>query len=67
MDNVDPDFFVGQLGQRLDQSLLGALNVGLDDERQGFDIALFHLLEHVFELGGLLLGQLDITELALTE
>jgi hypothetical protein len=50
--------------QRLDQRLLRTLHVGLDDERQGLDLALAHLLEHVLQLGGLLLGQLDVAELA---
>jgi hypothetical protein len=40
--------------QRLHQRFLGTLHVGLDDQRQGLDLALAHLLEHVLELGGLL-------------
>ena len=67
MDDLDPHFFVRQLGQCLDQRFLRTLDVGLDDERQGLDLALLHLLEHVLELGRLLLGQLDVTELALAE
>ena len=67
VDDLDLDFFGGQLGQRLHQRFLRTLHVGLDDQRQRLDFALSHLLEHVLQLGGLLLGQLDVAELALTE
>ena len=67
MDHIDLDLLGRQLLQRLGQCLLRALDIGLEDQRQGLDFALRHLLEHVLELGRLLLGQLDVPELALAE
>ena len=61
------DFGGGQLLQGLHQRFLRTLHVGLDDQRQVLDFAFGHLLEHVFQLGRLLLGQLDVAELALAE
>jgi hypothetical protein len=45
-------------------SASATLHVGLDDQRQRLRLALAHVLEHVLELGGLLLGQLDVAVLA---
>ena len=60
--------FVGaELEQRGGQGFLRTLHIGLDDERQGLGFALAQVLEHVLELGGLLLGQLDIAVLASAE
>jgi hypothetical protein len=49
------------------EALVGALHVGLDDERQRLDVALGQLVEDVLELGRLLLGELHVAELALAE
>jgi hypothetical protein len=65
--DVDLDLVGRQLGQRLRQALVAALHVGLDDERQRLRAALAHLVEHVLELRGLLLRELDVAELALAE
>ena len=46
------------------QSFLRTLNVCFDDDGQCFDFASAHVAEHVFQLGGLLLGQLGVAELA---
>ena len=53
-------------GQRLHQRFLRALDVGLDDQRQGLR-AFAQVVEHGFQLGGLLASQLDVAELALAE
>ena len=58
------DLVVGELEQRLPQRLLRALHVGLDDDGQVLDLARRHVGEHVLQLGGLLLGQLGVAELA---
>src|SRR4051812_2322354 len=61
------DLLGGETGQGVDQCLLRALHVGLDDERQDLLFALADLPEHVLELGRLLLGELHVAELALAE
>ena len=43
------------------------MHVGLDDQGQRLDLRLTHLLEQILEVGRLLLGQLDVAELALAE
>ncbi|MNL21310.1 hypothetical protein D3C87_1425940 [compost metagenome] len=60
-------FLRRQLLQRLHQCFLRTLHVGLHDQRQRLHFAFAHLLEHRFQLGGLLLGELHVAELALTE
>ena len=67
MHDVDLHLVGRQLGQRLRQALVDALHVGLDDELQRLDFVLADFAEHVLELGGLLLRQLDVAELALAE
>ena len=67
MNDLHLDFVGGQLEQRLRQRFLRALHVGLDDQRQRLRFALSHRLEHVLELGGLLLGQLHVAVLARAE
>src|SRR5450830_1861888 len=56
-----------QLLQRADQGFLRTLHVRLDDQRQVLHFAFGHLVEHVLQLGGLLLGQFHVAELTLTE
>ncbi len=66
-DDLDLHFVVAQLGQRALQRFQRATYVGLDNDVEGLFLVLAHVLEHVFQLGGLLTGQLDFAELALTE
>jgi hypothetical protein len=67
VDQADLDLRSGELLQGAGDRLQRALHVGLHDQRQGAHFALSHLLEHILQLGRLLLGQLHIAELALTE
>ncbi len=53
--------------QGLRDRLGGTLHVGFHDQRQGAHLALSHLLEHVFQLGRLLFGELHTAVLALAE
>ena len=67
MHDRDLHLVGAQPGERVDQRFLRALHVRLDDEVQHVLAALGHLVEHVLELRGLLLRELDVAELALPE
>ena len=56
-----------QFLHRCDQGFLRTLDIGFDDQCQVFDFAFAHLLEHIFELGGLLFSQLHITIFTLSK
>jgi hypothetical protein len=64
--DVDLHLVGGELGERVGEALVGALHVGLDDERERLG-ALGELVEDVLELRRLLLGELHVAELALAE
>ena len=49
------------------QAFIRTLHVGLDDELQHLLPAFAHLVEDVFELGRLLLGEFDVAEFSLAE
>src|SRR5690606_5753410 len=66
MHDLHPDLVGGQLEQRLHQGFLGPLDIGLDDQRQRAH-AFAQVVEHGFQLGSLLAGELDVAELALAE
>ena len=51
----------------MDERLLRALYVGLDEKREHPRLAFAHVLEQVFQLGGLFLRELHVAELALAE
>jgi hypothetical protein len=55
---------VESLSSDCGQRFLRTLHVGLDDDGQHLDFARRHVGEHVLQLGGLLLGQLGVAELA---
>ena len=67
MQNIHLDLVRRQLAQRIGQAFVGALHVGLNNERQGFDFAFTDVAEHILELAGLLLGQFHVAILALAE
>src|SRR6266540_4093611 len=67
MHDVDLDLRGRELRQRTRQRLVASLHVGLDDQRECLDLVLGPFGEHVLELRRLLLGELDVAELALTE
>lgn len=67
MNDLNADFVRGELRKRMDERLLRALDVGLDDERQRLDFALVRTGEEVGEVRRMLFGEFLIAVLALTE
>ncbi len=49
MDDVDTDFFVLEVFQRLAQGFDGALNIGFDNDVEIFDLAFLNLFEQIFQ------------------
>ena len=49
------------------QCFVRALHVGFDDDRQRLRLRFTHVVEHVFQLGGLLFGQAHVAVFALAE
>ena len=67
MHHLNAHFIVGQLRQGVNNSFGRTLNVCLHNQGEGLYFAIGRIRENVFQFGGLLLGQLHITVLALTE
>src|SRR5439155_13344635 len=67
MHDVHLDLRGRELRQRSRQRFVAPLHVGLDDQRECLDLVLGALGKHALELCRLLLGELDVAELALTE
>src|SRR5256886_4383187 len=67
MHDVYLDLGGREFRQRGRQRLVAPLHVGLDDQRECLDLVLGAFGEHVLELRRLLLGELDVAELALAE
>src|SRR6266480_1886883 len=65
--HVDLDLVGRKAAERMDERLLRALDVGFDEKREHPRLAFAHVLEQVFQLGGLFLRELHVAELALTE